>query len=56
MQFICNQLSIPMEFVIYLQSISNSDGMCNLFAISYQFLVKFVIHEEPIINSNWQYE
>ena len=29
LQFICTRLSIPMEFVIDLHSIINSDGICN---------------------------
>ena len=32
---IYNHLSIPMKFVICLQSFINSDGIYNLFAISY---------------------
>ena len=34
--FISDKLLIPMEFVIYLQSITNSDGTYNWFTITYQ--------------------
>ena len=62
--FICIQLLIPMEYVIYLQSIISSDGICNLFAIDYQFwwnlkftciqlliLIEFIIYLQSMINS-----
>ena len=41
-----------MEFVIYLQSIINSYGVCNLFAINYQYHMKVVTDLQSIINSN----
>ena len=31
---ICNELSIPPEFLFYLQSIINFDGICNWFALN----------------------
>ena len=37
MSFVCNQLSIPHE-------------ICNLFAINYQFHMKFVVYFESISN------
>ena len=54
--------SILKEFVIYSKSIDNSDGTCNLFAITYQFRrnlfaincqfhVEFVVYFESISNT-----
>ena len=40
-----------MKLIIYLQSIINSDGICNLFAINYQFHMEFEIDLQSIINS-----
>ena len=33
-----------LKFRIYLQSITHSDGICNLFAFNYRFHMEFVIY------------
>ena len=42
-----------MEFVIHLQQLSISHGICNLFKINYQFHVELVIYFQLIINPTW---